>query len=153
MDVRDVIGLRERIEAEHAELRSLLESLAAAAKGLIHDAGSGRQQAAVSALHLAAANLVTRFVRHLEMEERSLLPILRRRDGWGDVRAEQVLFEHQQQRLVLAAMLEDAPRTQVNLDGIDELRGFIGMLLRDMELEELMLGTLAGDRRVGPSTA
>jgi hemerythrin-like domain-containing protein len=151
MDVRELVGVREQIQADHAELRTLLGSLAAAAKGLLHDADLGHERAAVSALHLAAANLVTRFVRHLEMEEGSLLPILRRRDGWGDVRAEEVLFEHQQQRLVLAAMLEDAPHTRVNLDRLDELRGFIRLLLRDMELEELMLATLADDARVGPS--
>jgi hypothetical protein len=90
MDVRDLIGVRERIQADHAELRGLLESVTVTARGLLHDVGSGREGAAVAALRFAVAGLVTRFERHLEMEEIYLLPILRRLDGWGDVRAEEI---------------------------------------------------------------
>jgi hemerythrin-like domain-containing protein len=151
MDVGDLVGVRERIRADHAELRVLLEGVAAAAQQLLRDAGSPREEAAVATLRAAATSLVARFRRHLDMEESKFLPILRRIDGWGDVRAEEMLFEHQEQRLVLAAMLDDARLTQVDLDLLDELRGFIRLLTRDMDLEELMLAALVQDACAGPS--
>lgn len=153
IDVRELVGVRERVHADHAELRGLLESVAGTAKGLLHDAGSGREGAAIAALRLAVSTLVARFERHLVTEECHLLPILRKLDGWGDVRAEEILFEHQQQRLVLAAMLEDAPLGRVSIDLLDELQGFIRWLLHDMDLEDLMLATLVHDACAGSSMA
>lgn len=151
-DVGDLIRVRKQVQADHTDLRALLESLNAAARGVYHGAGLGRHEAAVAALRLAVVTLVARFEQHLEMEEDSLLPILRKQDGWGDVRADEILYDHERQRLVLRAMLEDAPLAQVNFEMVDELGAFVRQLLRDMDLEDLMLATLVHDS-VRPSMA
>src|SRR5580658_6293110 len=83
MSASDLIDVRERIQADHSDLRSLLEGLCVAAACLGGDARSEPEEAAVEALRLAATTLVERFHRHLEMEERDFLPILRKLDGWG----------------------------------------------------------------------
>jgi hypothetical protein len=90
MSASDLIDVCERIEADHADLRSLLGGLCVAAACLVGDARSEPEEAAVEALWLAATTLVERFHRHLEMEERDFLPILRGLDGWGDARAVRV---------------------------------------------------------------
>jgi hypothetical protein len=151
MSASDLIDVRDRIRADHADLRSLLEGLRVAAACLVGDARSQREDAAVEALRLAASTLVERFHRHLEMEERDFLPILRRLDGWGHARAERIDYEHQVQRLVLGAMLEDARLVRSDLDRGDELQGFIHALLRDMDLEEALLAALVEESRAGLS--
>lgn len=148
MSVSDLIDIRERIKADHADLRSLLRGLCLAAACVVGDARSDLEEAAVEALRLAASTFVERFHRHLEVEERDLLPILRRLDGWAHARAERADYEHQVQRLVLGAMLEDARLVRRDLD-LDELLGFVRALLRDMDLEEAWLAALVEESRAG----
>jgi hypothetical protein len=72
---------------------------------------------------------------HLAMEDRLLVPALREVDGWGEVRAAEVLAEHGHQREELAVLVRVA-RTAAREQVAKAARGLIAALRVDMDREE-----------------
>ncbi len=71
-----------------------------------------------------------RFLEHLAFEDANLNPVLREADAWGDARVEQLLGEHEQQRVFLSAILaslHDSSRPP--LDIALELCGLVAVIL------------------------
>jgi hemerythrin-like domain-containing protein len=124
--------IRERIRADHAALRPLLAAVAELARRV--EAG---QEEAVEPLRERGVALHDRFAEHLALEDRILLPFVRRSTGDGPARAERIAREHTEQRLLLdyiLGRLRDQRRPSLVLGR--ELLGFVDLLQDEMEEEE-----------------
>lgn len=100
--------IRLRILEEHQQLRELLDEIErAATKAPEHDP----QKEAEDTLRAAAARLHEVLTRHLELEEKILVPALRDADGFGPARVEELLTEHEEQRADLEFAIGRAARS------------------------------------------
>jgi len=137
-----------RILTDHAALRHAIGSVLEAATDAIRD------EKAVARLRSGIAELGVALLAHLDLEERVLLPVLSTLDPAFEAR---LRAEHVEQRIVVAAMLEDARggvRTTREL--VDEARWFLHSLERDIRTEERELfasDALAEDELVAPAVA
>lgn len=124
--------VRILILEDHARLRALFRELdQVAARVLL---GEGEQTLRLRAL---AEGLRERFLRHLDLEDRVLVPAIRQVDARGPERAARIAAEHRDQRARLARLLEelcDPRRTAAELAA--ELRALVAELLDDMVREE-----------------
>src|SRR5690606_29283805 len=78
-----------------------------------------------------------RFLGHLELEERQLLPALRDADAWGEERARRLEQEHAAQRARFEALLQRLRTPRADPCRLaDEVRALIADLLADMHEEE-----------------
>lgn len=133
-----------RVSAEHEALRRLLAPIEALARGVAaaHDAGALRE------LRRHGFDLHAQLSRHLDFEERALLPAIEREGAWGRRLASRVRCEHGEQRLVLRYVfdrLADESRPAAVLGR--DLESFAAALREDMALEEReVLGPLARPR-------
>ncbi len=122
--------VRERIRAEHEELRTLLRSV----QDLTGRAAGG-QKDAVEDLRQQGLRLNERFAAHLDLEDVHLVPLLR--EGRGNDAAERLANEHREQRLLMDFLLErlrDTRRPAVLL--VRELETLVELLRDDMGNEE-----------------
>lgn len=130
--------IRSRIASDHALLRGLLGALVATARAAIRDE---EHRPVVPAL---LAQLRAEVERHLEAEERSLVPLLRAADAWGSSRVESSLAkEHALQRAMLVALVggaEDGARAAEDLAG--DILTFARRFEEDMAIEEERLFAL-----------
>jgi hypothetical protein len=124
--------LRARIFSEHKMLRRLMVTLRAAT---VDAMGGG--PVAIAGMRDAMGELAGAFERHLQFEERELVPVLKRAQSWGPVRATHLADEHAAQRATLAALAEDVGSGRKPLDQVaDEIAWFVRGMLRDMVEEE-----------------
>jgi CBS domain-containing protein/iron-sulfur cluster repair protein YtfE (RIC family) len=94
--------VRARILDEHTMLRAIFIEL----DRLADQASEGPDEQVESALRERSRELCLTLGRHIELENRILAPALRQTDGFGDVRADQLLAEHATQTRALADLLE-----------------------------------------------
>ncbi len=130
----------QRVRAEHDALRGILTAIEALSRRVVADDLDALLQLREHGLELHA-----RLCRHLDFEERELLPTVEREGEWGRDLASQVRREHDEQRLVLRYIFEqlsDEGRP-ARLIGRD-LESFAAGLREDMALEDRdVLGQLA----------
>ena len=122
--------VRERIRADHEELRGLLSRVGECA----HRAASGRADA-VADLRAQGLRLSRCFTDHLDLEDAHLVPLLR--EGRGNDAADRLADEHREQRLLMEFLLgrmRDAARPAVLL--VRELETLVELLREDMSHEE-----------------
>lgn len=124
--------VRRTILEDHRWLRELLADVDAVARRV--EAGDlalcGRLGERFHAMR-------ERFLAHLALEERYLLPALREADAWGEERVRRLDEDHAAQRRRLDALLArfgDASASRAGL--ATSVRGFVADLLADMADEE-----------------
>ena len=123
--------VRARISTELALLRSLTQALLSVARSAEHDE---RQR---QVLRDVLAHVCAEVERHFEYEEEIIAPLLREVDAWGAVRVEQLLKAHEEQRLVLVALVEDADDGMLDIeDLVDEIVWFFQRFEQEMVAEE-----------------
>ena len=84
-----------------------------------------------------ARSLLEALLRHLDHEDRVLVPALRDADLWGDLRAERVVEEHREHRREARALLARlAPQGAPDPDAVRAFDRFGEALLEDMAAEE-----------------
>lgn len=123
--------IRQTILDDHAALRGLFASL----RDLLRSAGGGAERD--RAVRELGAALRERFLTHLDLEDRYLVPALREIDAWGEERAKRVSREHEEQRGRLDRLLkhlQDPERPMADLT--EELDVLLRDLLEDMTHEE-----------------
>jgi hemerythrin-like domain-containing protein len=123
--------IRQTILDDHAALRGLFASL----RDLLRSAGGGADRE--QAVRELGAALRERFLTHLDLEDRYLVPALETIDAWGEERAKRVSREHDEQRARLDRLLthlKDSQRPMPEL--IEELEVLLRDLLEDMTHEE-----------------
>jgi CBS domain-containing protein len=122
--------VRARILAEHDVLRQLYANVEELALGVL-----SAEPAAQEPLRERCRELYQTLLRHMELENTILAPALRETTGFGPVRAQQLLDEHERQRVTLFQALI-AVETHSEIDLAREVRALIGELLEDMAHEE-----------------
>lgn len=100
--------VRKRILSEHVRIRGLLDDLEALAKTVVT---SGHQDVA-GRLRKWTRELGDVLHAHLDLEEEILLPIVRDADGFGPVRVAEMEKEHEEQRAMLASILDELAGTR-----------------------------------------
>jgi hypothetical protein len=91
----------------------------------------------IARIREAMGELAGAFLRHLQFEERELVPLLKCADAWGPVRATHLADEHAAQRATLAALVEDVEAAEKPTDQLsEEIAWFTRGILRDMTEEE-----------------
>jgi acetoin utilization protein AcuB len=123
--------VRALIEKEHAHIRALLDEVDEIALRVIDGEKLGVP------LRERGRLLYETLTRHISLEDRVLAPALRDTPGFGEVRAEQLLAHHAEQREQLAAAIERLTRPEVTLaDVAREIRAFVGEVRIDMAHED-----------------
>ena len=121
--------IRERILAQHAQLRTQLDALEKAAAELEADGDMGPVKAAAKDVH-------DRLFAHVKEEEQLLVPALREADGFGPVRVDALRQEHREQRELLDGIclgVLDAHSSAEVKERVDDL---VRRIREDMEEEE-----------------
>ena len=124
--------VRQTILDDHAALRGLFANL----RDLLRSGDDGGEGKGEAVRELGAA-LRQRFLTHLDLEDRYLVPALRKVDAWGEERARRVDQEHREQRGRMDRLLEhlrDPDRSVHEL--VEELEVLLRDLLEDMTHEE-----------------
>jgi iron-sulfur cluster repair protein YtfE (RIC family) len=117
--------VREKVLQEHAALREQI----AAVRAAIDEGGD--------ALLEAARALFDGLLRHLDSEDRILIPTLETIDAWGPQRAQRLRDEHAGQRRWVARTRERLTSDPAALSAqLDRLTTFLERLEKDMEEEE-----------------
>jgi len=132
--------VRIRILSDHEYLRGLLNELDQLAFRVAQGAEEG-----VIMLRALGLRLLRRFSEHLAVEDRFLVPALRRAGPAGRARADQLGADHREQRELLDYLLDkvrDRSRPAAVLAA--EWRSLVELLLDDMAQEEL---TILGEIR------
>jgi diacylglycerol O-acyltransferase len=124
--------IRRRVRAEHDALRRILVTVEALARR-----AEGGDVESLPLLRKHGLDLHARLCRHLDFEERELLPAIEGQGEWGQELASQVRREHDEQRLLLRYILdrlgdESRPPALIGRD----LECFAAELRDDMALED-----------------
>ena len=122
--------VRARILKDHAALRRHLMELEGAIEAMLADSA---ELPKVSDL---ASQLIIELVRHTELEDKILAPALMELDAWGQIRAEQLLLHHQQQRACIVELSDLYHSDARTLEIARATYGLIADLRADMEHEE-----------------
>jgi hypothetical protein len=118
--------------AAHATLRTLATDIDPVIRREIESPGSASSELRTKARALAVA-----LRAHLEAEEQTLRPILRRLDAWGPERIDRMLIDHVKQRRAVAELLLLADRRRRNASTLARATcEFVDDMLADMEHEE-----------------
>lgn len=124
--------LRDRILEQHGEIRAV-----AGAVALLAVRVAGGETLAVGSLRQRGLELHEQLCRHLEFEDRLLVPALRGKGSDGLQRAAALTLDHAEQRELLSYVLDrlrDLTRPSMVLGR--ELRNFAELLSEEMEYEE-----------------
>lgn len=128
-----------RIRREHATIRALLDDVARACL-----AARARRARGLETLHRAVWELYVTFEEHLGVEETLVLPILRARETFGDVQADEMLAEHAEQRRRLLALVDGSEHDTQSIDALAAQAAELVTTLRaDMVAEDAWLPVLA----------
>jgi hemerythrin-like domain-containing protein len=124
--------LRERILAEHAELRRSLADLEALSLDALERGASGRE-----GLRASGEQFLFQLERHMQHEDEHLIPLLRTIDAWGEERARRVEVEHREQREQMRVYLDALQRGDARREELATLLlDLSSWLARDMADEE-----------------
>jgi hemerythrin-like domain-containing protein len=124
--------VRRRVLTDHEALRARLEEIEDLVV-VVEEGGAERELS----LRMRAVEFLDALERHMQWEERHLVPVLRDSDAWGPERVERFHHEHREQREVLRHILailgdRDRPATLVARG----IRDFAVLMRADMEDEE-----------------
>lgn len=132
-------AVRQRIIREHADLDAMMRRLEELARAV-----TSGDRSAVEELRAGARGLYERLRTHIDLEDRILAPALRDTPGFGEVREEQLLKHHAEQRAaidghleVLDELLGPALADQI-LVFIDDIRQDIASEANDLLKPELL---------------
>jgi hemerythrin-like domain-containing protein len=124
--------LRKTIIAEHEVLRGMLLRI----EVLAHRVLKGRPGVAEQ-LRAQARTFDDRFHRHLENEERLLIPVLLKTDAWGAERVLRIREDHASHRRIMNNVLSRHLRGEGNvLEFALVAWGFVRLIREDMDSEE-----------------
>jgi hemerythrin-like domain-containing protein len=127
--------VRHAILDDHRWLRELLADVEEVARRV----GEG-DHALADRLRQRARAMRERFLGHLALEERYLVPALRETDAFGDERARLLLREHTDQRHRFEALLADLGNARHGIQDVARrVRRLVSDLRMDMEHEEKTL--------------
>jgi hypothetical protein len=127
--------VRERILAEHAELRRLLHRLLVAARSIV-----ALETMSEIELRGAITAVALKFDQHFWMEEKHLIPLL------AAAQATLVVDEHRQQREIVFALLSEATAgVKCGAALADDARWLVDSLMKDIHDEDQFLLGLDGD--------
>jgi iron-sulfur cluster repair protein YtfE (RIC family) len=128
----DPSEVRERVLADHRALRQMLESVEVLARLVLQG-----KHTAVEKLQDQVRTLDDRMREHMALEERILVPTLRKTDAWGKERIERFHAEHERQREILGSVWPAAPDDSGRGLQLALLAwGLVRLLLEDMADEE-----------------
>lgn len=120
--------VRQRILDDHAALRRLLADVQQALAATPPSA---------PAIRSLGESLRQRFLEHLELEDRTLVPALRTIDAWGEERAARLDREHRHQRERLDEIMGRLrPEERAGAELAGDLARLVREILLDMEHEE-----------------
>ena len=123
--------VRELILAQHDELRALYADLDALLADVTPgDSGGDR------ALRERCRRLYQMLLRHIAVEDALLAPALRESDGFGPVRADELLAEHDRQRRLLRYALSSIVESTPGATLVRSLPPLLDSLRADMAHEE-----------------
>lgn len=133
-----------RVSRDHATIRALLDGLERACA-----AAKARRAGGLDSFRRAVWDLYLAFEEHLQMEEADVAPILRRAGAAGEGRAVAMILEHNEQRRVMLALVEDTECDARHVDAlvVDAL-GLVLAFGTDMVLEDRALAPLLADGAV-----
>ncbi len=94
-DTMEPAQVRSVILSEHVHLRGLISQTEMAASRVVEQDAYGEEDVAV--VRGRARQLVKAMAAHIELENRVLVPAIRKVDGFGPVRADRMLAEHAEQ--------------------------------------------------------
>ena len=127
---------QDEILREHAELRRMIAEV----DDVLERFSRGEREA-TAALRSSAGALYTRFIAHLVLEDRVLVPSLL--DRFGPPAAEPLVRDHAEQRALLGYLIRRlSPRAAPTQLVANDLRQFLALLREDMEDEERMLAEI-----------
>ena len=151
--------VRDRVLAEHTELRRLLQRLLVAARSIIE-----RETTFEIELHAAITAVALTFDQHFWMEEKHLIPLLAatgegggpgrpHRLGDGPVQAALMLDEHRQQREIVFALLSEAiAGEKAGIALAEDACWLVDSLMKDIhEEDQFLLGLDGGASRTHAS--
>lgn len=116
--------VRKTIQQEHLDLRDKLSHLEKLIAKKEH-----------SQIEKTFKDFSEKFVKHIENEERILIPALRNTTGWGDVRGDMMKNEHISQRERLKNLTSTIAQQNFNKYS-PELEDFIRAIYADIDKEE-----------------
>jgi iron-sulfur cluster repair protein YtfE (RIC family) len=122
--------VRMRISAEHKQLRRELVTLQTMARAAALDEERTRELCAM------LRGFIADFERHLQAEERHLMPLVEEIPAWGPMRAAHMRGEHFMQRTLLQEMHDKAARVDDALAFAIEVDALVLQILADMREEE-----------------
>lgn len=141
----DPEAVKARIRAEHLRLRGKLEDVEARAKALSSGAVSTSTE-----LLAAVRVLATALQGHLALEEEILIPLVRVSPAFGAARADEMLKDHVEQRVMLESVIDDLE--SVRADDVVAVGALelVRAVRDDVRMEEEMF--LADDIELGVAT-
>lgn len=134
MDERDQTpsAVRKRVLASHGRLRKRMHSMIHRCDDLrAGDAG------AVDSLRDEAQVLLDELLEHHELEERELAPVLRETPGFGEVRVEELVAHHREQRHDVILLVQQLEGDKVDLNALaDRVSRLLDEIRRDLVFED-----------------
>lgn len=131
---------QDEILREHAELRRAIAEV-----GDVLERFSQGEREATEALRSSAGALYTRFIAHLVLEDRVLVPSLQ--DCFGPTAADPLVRDHAEQRALLSYLIRRlSPKAAPTQLVANDLRQFLVLLREDMADEERMLAETVARR-------
>lgn len=144
MEERASEVIRDRVRADHARLRTLLNTV------LVGACVAQQDPHLVRRVRASLDRVREEILAHLDFEEDALLELLRRADAWGGVRAEELLSEHATERSMLDAVVEDFDAGDRSFHELaDEIAWLASAIENDMADEERRYLT---DEAIGESS-
>ena len=126
---------------EHELIRALLDNVRRAVWAMDRTGQHGLPR-----LRRAVWTLYTTFVRHQEREEAEVAPVLRVFDAWGETRATAMILEHNEQRRLLVALVEECEReVKSSAEIVAQTTALITMISDDMAVEERHVAPIFDD--------
>ncbi len=118
--------VRKQILDQHAALRVHLDALQAALDASV----------ASAVLKSAAKEVHGELMRHIDAEEKILLPELQEVDGWGAERVAALQTEHAEQRSLLGALVTSIEASASDQELTERILELITRIRTDMDEEE-----------------
>jgi len=122
--------IRKMILDEHEALKKNLTRVSATLEAV-----EKNDAAAIARLPAEVNDVLDGFLKHIDHEERILVPVLENLDAWGEVRRDAMQAEHKNQR-AWAERLKQLDAKADPATAVNEVRGFVGAVLQDMAHEE-----------------
>lgn len=137
--------LAGRVQRDHATIRALLDGVERACT-----AARERRAGGLDSFRRAVWDLYLAFDDHLAMEEAEVAPILRGAGKAGEVRATEMVLEHNEQRRVMLELVEDTECDAKDVGAlVTEAIALVQGFVTDMALEDRALASLVADGPAG----